>query len=76
VQMSVQVPIPAGERWIFTLRMPPPSDAVAFSVTVPVSGVPGSVRETVGATLSIRRFETVELVELLPATSLPKARKS
>ena len=75
MQMSVQVPVPAGARWIFTLAMPPPSEAVASRLSVPLMFAPGSVRETVGATLSIRRFVTVELAEL-PATSLATARKS
>ena len=59
MQMSVQVPAPAGERWMRTLATPEPvSLAVAPSVMVPERGVPGSVIETVGTVLSTRRFVT------------------
>jgi hypothetical protein len=73
--MSVQVLRVAGERWILTLRMPPPSEAVASSEIVPRRFAPGSVSDTVGTTLSMRRFATVEL--LVSATlSVATARKS
>ena len=78
VQMSVQVPAPAGERWMRTLATPEPpvSLAVAPSVIVPESGVPGSVMEAAGAVLSTRRFvTTVEFVEW-EALSVETARRS
>ena len=75
VQMSVHEPPPAGERWILTFRIPLESEALASRVTVPLRGEPGSVREAVGETLSMRRLFDVELAEL-PATSLATARKS
>ena len=76
MQMFVHVPAPAGERWKTTEAMPPPSDAVALSVTAPVSGVPGSVRDTVGTTLSTRLLVCVVAAVWLPATSAPTARSS
>ena len=55
--------------------MPPPSEAVASSEIVPRMFAPGSVRETVGTTLSIRRFVTVELA-VSATLSVAMARKS
>ncbi len=78
VQMSVQVPAPAGERWILTLATPEPapSPAVASSVIVPFRYWPGSVIVTVGAVLSTIAPEyTVELA-VLPALSVATERKS
>ena len=76
VQIAVQVLAPAGLRSIVTEAMPPPSVAVAASVTVPPSGEPGSVRATTGATLSMRMLvRTVEPV-VLPAWSRASARRS
>ena len=78
VQTSVQVPAPAGERWIFTLATPePPSVPVADSATVvPARYAPGSVMPAVGAVLSTRRFvTTVELV-VLATLSVATARRS
>jgi hypothetical protein len=40
---------------------PPVSAALPATVTVPVSGEPGSVVAAVGAVLSTRRFATVEV---------------
>ena len=77
VQMVVHVPAPAGERWIATFATPePPSVPVASTVTVPRSGVPGSVRPAVGAVLSTRRFVTVVDVAVPPAVFVAIARKS
>ncbi len=77
VQRSVQVPAPAGERWIVTFATPdPPSVPVAPTVTVRCRGVPGSVAAAVGAVLSTRRFvTTVELV-VLATLSVATARRS
>ena len=46
VQMSVQVPAPAGERWIFTLAIGSSEVATAAMVAVPRSGEPGFVTVT------------------------------
>jgi len=50
-QTSVQVPAPAGERWIATEATPLPSEAVAPRETVPRMAAPGSVIVTVGPPL-------------------------
>ena len=55
--------------------MPAPSPVVEPSVTVPPSGVPGSVRVIVGAVLSTVRPVVVEL-DVLPAPSVAVARTS
>ena len=76
VHTSVQMPAPAGERWIVTDETPEPvSLAVAFSEIVARSGEPGSVIVTVGSVLSTRRFVTVE-VFVRAALSVAIARKS
>ncbi len=76
--MSVQVPAPAGERCTFTLATPEPpvSVPVALTVTVPLSGVPGSVMPAVGAVLSTRRLVTAAEVAEPPASFWTRARKS
>ena len=77
VQIVVHVDVPVGARWIWTLATPePPSVPVAFSVFVPASGEPGSVRPAVGAVLSTRRFVTVAEVVEFVALSAEIARKS
>ena len=76
VQMFVHVLAPAGERSNATEAMPPPSEAVALSVTAPVSGVPGAVSDTVGTTLSTRLLVCVVANAWLPATSVATARSS
>ncbi len=53
VQIVVQVEVPLRAYWSATAETPePPSDAVAPSVTVPLSGILGSVMVTAGAVLS------------------------
>ena len=76
VQMSVQVAVPAGARWIFTDATPPVEFAFAVSAIVPRSGLPGSSSETELIVLSMRRLLTVLDVRELPALSTATARRS
>jgi hypothetical protein len=78
VQMSVQVPAPPGERWIFTFMTPEPpvSVAVALRVTVSRRFAPGSLSEAVGTVLSTRRLATVGEIDVLETLSVASARKS
>jgi hypothetical protein len=63
-------------RWIATDAMPPPSEAVALTLTVPRSWEPGSLTVTTGALLSTRRLVTVAEASLLPARSVATERRS
>src|SRR5919197_3004373 len=75
--MPAHVPAPAGDRCTLTLATPePPSVALALTVTVCRSGVPGSVMPAVGAVLSTRRFVTAEEVTVAPRLFWAIARKS
>jgi hypothetical protein len=63
VQRLVQLPV-AERYWRMTPARPePPSEALPETVTLPVSGEPGSVVDAVGAVLSTRRFVTVSVRE-------------
>ncbi len=76
VEIVVQVPAPAGERWKATEATPePPSLDPAARATVPRRLAPGSVRLAAGAVLLTRRPATVEVV-WLPAASLTSTRRS
>ena len=63
VQNWVQAPVADLYSWATLARPEPPSEAVPATVTVPVSGEPGSVVVAVGAVLSTRRLMTVEVRE-------------
>jgi hypothetical protein len=76
VQIVVQVLPPVGARSNTTEATPPPSLAVAVSVTVLVIGEPGSVRDTAGATLSTRTDDTTADAVVFPALSAATARRS
>jgi hypothetical protein len=76
VQIAVHVLAPAGLRSIVTEAIPPPSVAVAATVTVPVSGEPGSVTATMGTTLSMRMPVRVVDAVVFPAWSRATARSS
>jgi hypothetical protein len=69
VPIVVQVEPPAGERWKTTcVTAVDASPALASSETVPASGVPGSLSETDGS--SVSTFATaVTPVETLPTRS-------
>ena len=70
VAIVVHVDAPAGERSNVTCcTAVDGSEAVAESVIVPMSGVPGSVRETVG--LSVSTLTVVEIETALPTLSVP-----
>src|SRR5919109_1524623 len=63
--MSVQLPAPAGERWILTFATPDPASlAVASRLIVPLMYWPGSVIDTVGAVLSTYAQEYGDVVSL------------
>ena len=75
-QTSVHVLPPAGARWIVTVATPESASAgVVVSVTVPLSGVPGSLSEIVGSVLSTW-IVCSALVVALPAMSVATARRS
>ena len=63
-QTSVHEPPLERRYWMFSDVSPlPASVAVPESVLLPVSGVPGSVSDVVGAVLSIRRADTLAVRE-------------
>jgi hypothetical protein len=61
VQSWVQLPVVERYSCATVARPEPASAAVPATVTVPVSGEPGSVVVAVGAVLSIRRLVTVDV---------------
>ena len=70
VPIRIHVDPPAGARSNVTCwTSVEESDAVADSATVPPTGVPGSVRATVGASVSTLAVVVVG-VEVLPTLSL------
>ena len=65
-QIVVQVSAPAGERWIATdemLEPSSPSEAVAWTVTVPRRYAPGS-------TMEVERLNAVEEPKMFPGFRL------
>ncbi len=74
--IGVQAFCPAGECWKVSVSTPESESAVvAVRSTVPVSGVPGSSSEAVGATLSTVTVTTSE-VFTLPTRSVTVTRRS
>ena len=61
VQIVVHAPVVERYSCATLARPEPPSAALPATVTVPVSGEPGSVVVAVGAVLSTRRLATVEV---------------
>ena len=62
VHSVVHAPVVERYSWVTLARPEPPvSAAVPATVTLPVSGEPGSVVAAVGAVLSTRRLVTVEV---------------
>jgi hypothetical protein len=70
VPIVVQVEPPAGARWKTTCStFVEVSLAVALKPTVAATGVPGSVSDTLG--LSVSTFTMVETADVLPTLSVP-----
>ena len=68
MQTVVQVLAPAGEVWKTTLAMPRSEVATALSITVPRSGVPGSVSVT-ATVLKLAALLNTESGFVVPATN-------
>jgi hypothetical protein len=79
LDIVVQVPVPAGERWNVALATPePPSAELEVRLIVPftIAAAAGAVRLPVGAVLSTLTLATVADVKLLPALSAVITLKS